>query len=123
MIMSDELIPEEEMSLKMAARRDDLCKGNLRYEEGTNGEGIWILPCTPHDVELWKDDDSEGRVLLAWLCNNPICPDVKFGSKVTFITNGGHRPYSLGISSSSVEYEEVRKRLSAAPGTYDRPDR
>ena len=40
-----------------------------------------------------------GHTMYAWLCNEPICPDVRFGSKVAFTTNGSHRPYSQELSS------------------------
>jgi hypothetical protein len=104
-------LSEEEMFQQMERRKHHLCKANLRYEAGTNGEGIWILPCTADDVRLWNGT-SRGEVLYGWLCNNPICPDVQFGSKVAFLTNGSKRPYSQDIASSDEEYETTKRQLA-----------
>ena len=105
---------EEADMLKMQeARRDRLIKGNLRYETGENGEGLWTLPCTEQDVTLAEDDGSDGEVMHAWLCNDPICTDVRYGSKVQFRTNGGKRPYSQEIASPEAQkaYQKVLNGL------------
>ena len=52
-------LSEEEMFRQSEERSGELCKANLRYEAGESGEGIWVLPCTPQDVELAENDDSQ----------------------------------------------------------------
>ena len=110
---------DEDLLMEMfASRRRDLCKGNLRYEEGTNGEGIWILPCTDKDQALEADDNSSGEVLYAWLCNNPLCPEVSYGSKVAFLTNGALRPYSQEIADDRTAYDALVERLRTGSQTH-----
>jgi hypothetical protein len=105
-------LEEHEMLQQSRMRARDLKKGNLRHEEGMNGEGIWVLPCTREDVALWLDDGSTGETAYGWLCNHPICPDVVFGSKVAFLTNGSLRPYSKEIASSEQEYEDAKDQIA-----------
>jgi hypothetical protein len=91
-------LAKEAMLVEEKRRRHELFKVNLRYEEGENGEGIWALPCTDEDSALWRGETS-GQVLYVWLCNDPICKDVLYGSKVACLTNGTKRPYSQELSS------------------------
>lgn len=111
MIKVHESLEKEELLEQSEQRRPTLRKANLRYEEGENGEGIWVLPCTPADVALMDDDTSVGESVYAWLCNNPLCPDVQYGSKVEFVSNGKKRPYSREIASSAEQYDAMKERL------------
>jgi hypothetical protein len=111
-------LSEQEMFEAMEARRNELCKVNLRYEDGENGEGIWALPCAKEDETLaWGD--SKGGVFYVYLCNEPICVDVVFGSKVACLTNGTNRPYSQELSSpeGKAAYQIVLAGLAAVAAT------
>jgi hypothetical protein len=107
------------MTAAQRQRRTELCKVNLRYEEGENGEGIWALPCAEEDTTLaWGD--SKGEVFYVYLCNDPICTDVKYGSKVACLTNGVKRAYSQELSSpEGVEASaRVRNELMHKRGNW-----
>lgn len=109
-----EQLPEEEMFRRQDARRMDLIKVNLRYEQGVNGEGIWALPCTEEDLRRARDDKSLDEDIFVWLCNDPVCKDVLFGSKVRCLSNGRQRPFSAEIASPEAReaYNKVAVALS-----------
>lgn len=114
MIVDHGTITEEEV-YKLAGERSQNCiKVNIRYEEGMNGEGIWAVCCTPEDRALWADDKSHGKSFFVYIMNDPICPDIKFRSKVECLTNGGQRPYSKEISGKDGKdaYDGVRGHLA-----------
>lgn len=116
MIIDHGGLQEAEMFKVSEERAKHLCKVNLRYKDGENGEGIWAIPCTEADVALYEGD-TIGQTFYVWLCNDPICPDVRYGSKVACLTNGGSRPYSLELSSPKglVKYEAAINKLRTLP--------
>jgi hypothetical protein len=84
-------------------------KVNLtRDEDSTNGEGIWVTPCTKEDAEIYQDASNIGKKFQVFLLNDPFSwHGLGWGKKITARNNSQRRAYARLSDNPQAGHDEI----------------
>jgi hypothetical protein len=76
--------------------------------KGTNGEGIWAVPCTQDDSKIYTQDFSFSEKFNVYICNKPVTwGGLKWGDKITATTNYDSRPFARLEDNPNAYHDKI----------------
>ena len=84
-----------------------------RDSGGTNGEGVWVTPCSAEDLSI-SNMTIPNTMFEAYLCNKPLTWDKVWGDKIIIRcnTNSKYRHYARLEDNKAIVCPMSKDRLS-----------